>query len=110
MRPILDAPEGLVVAAGFYGRGVMTAPVAATAVESLVREMEAPFPPDPFRLDQFESPSQDFEFVSISAGTKHTMKPNRHSQNKLLCGKFLDAVKRILKGTIWIRTMILFIT
>lgn len=71
-RPIVDtpdeAPEGLVVATGFHGRGVMTAPVAATAVAALVRGEDTPFPLDPFRLDRFESRSPDFEFVSISAG------------------------------------------
>ena len=71
-RPIIDmpgdAPDGLVVATGFHGRGVMTAPVAATAVGSLVRDTEVPFPLDPFRLERFDSRSPDFEFVSISAG------------------------------------------
>lgn len=71
-RPIVDKPEdapgGLVVAAGFHGRGVMTAPVAATAVRSLITNEEAPFPLAPFALDRFDSRSDDFEFHSISAG------------------------------------------
>ena len=71
-RPIVDAPadapEGLVVATGFHGRGVMTAPVAATAVRSLLTGEEAPFPVSPFALDRFDSRSPDFEFTSISAG------------------------------------------
>jgi sarcosine oxidase subunit beta len=70
-RPIIDspskAPDGLVVATGFHGRGVMTSPVTATAVRSLVTDEEAPFPLDPFRLDRFASHSPDFEFQSISA-------------------------------------------
>lgn len=71
-RPIIDEPgegsEGLVVATGLHGRGVMTAPVAATTVGSLVRGEDAPFPLAPFRVDRFDSRSADFEFVSISAG------------------------------------------
>ena len=78
-RPIVDAPgdrpesdvaapEGLVVATGFHGRGVMTAPVAATAVRELVGGADAPFPLEPFALDRFDSRSPDFEFYSISAG------------------------------------------
>lgn len=62
-----DAPDGLVVATGFHGRGVMTAPVTATAVRSLVTDTNAPFPLDSFRVDRFESRSPDFEFQSISA-------------------------------------------
>jgi len=71
-RPIVDAPgdgpDGLVVATGFHGRGVMTAPVAATAVRSLLGGEPCPFPIDCFALDRFDSRSPDFEFESISAG------------------------------------------
>ena len=70
-RPIVDAPEeapdGLVVATGFHGRGVMIAPVAA-AVRSLADGTEPPFPLAPFELDRFDSRDPDFEFHSISAG------------------------------------------
>ena len=70
-RPILDAPsdapDGLVVATGFNGRGIMTAPVAATAVRSLLTDDEAPFPMEPFAIDRFDTRSDDFEFISISA-------------------------------------------
>lgn len=70
-RPIIDAPdegpEGLVIATGFHGRGVMTAPVAASSVRALADDTAAPFPLDGFRLDRFESRSRDFEFQSISA-------------------------------------------
>lgn len=70
-RPIIDtpsdAPNGLIVATGFHGRGVMTAPVTAMAVRSLVTDEDATFPLDPFRLDRFASHSPDFEFQSISA-------------------------------------------
>lgn len=71
-RPIIDAPadapDGLVVATGFHGRGIMTAPVAATVVRSLIDGKSVPFPTEPFALDRFDSRSRDFEFRSISAG------------------------------------------
>ncbi len=72
-RPIVDAPadapDGLVVATGFHGRGVMTAPVAATLVRALITGEDAPFPTSPFELDRFDDRSRDFEFVSISDGS-----------------------------------------
>ncbi|MFC4438973.1 MULTISPECIES: NAD(P)/FAD-dependent oxidoreductase [Natrialbaceae] len=71
-RPIVDAPDdgpdGLAVATGFHGRGVMTAPVAAALVRALVTETEPPVPTEPFELDRFDDRSSDFEFVSISDG------------------------------------------
>ncbi|MGM0397751.1 MAG: NAD(P)/FAD-dependent oxidoreductase [Halobacteriota archaeon] len=71
-RPIVDAPDdgpdGLVVATGFHGRGVMTAPVTATVARELVLDEEASIPHDPFALDRFESRSADFPFYSISSG------------------------------------------
>ncbi|WP_265108353.1 NAD(P)/FAD-dependent oxidoreductase [Halosolutus halophilus] len=71
-RPIVDAPtdgpDGLVVATGFHGRGVMTAPVAAALVRALVVDEDVPFPTAPFELDRFDDRSGDFEFVSISDG------------------------------------------
>ena len=73
-RPIVDAPDegpaGLVIATGFHGRGVMTAPVAATAVRELVGGEPAPFALSTFALDRFDSRGRDFEFVSISAGER----------------------------------------
>jgi len=71
-RPIVDAPEagpeGLLVATGFHGRGVMTAPVAATLLRSYLTGEESGLPAEVFALDRFESTSPDFEFTSISAG------------------------------------------
>ena len=71
-RPIVDAPadapDGLIVATGFNGRGVMTAPVAATAIRSLLTGEDAPFSLGTFAIDRFETRSDDFEFISISAG------------------------------------------
>lgn len=73
-RPIVDAPavgpDGLVVATGFHGRGVMTAPVAATAVRSLLAGERAPFPTDVFALDRFTDRSRDFDFFSIGRNTE----------------------------------------
>lgn len=70
-RPVVDAPpdapDGLVIATGFHGRGVMTAPVAAEAVRSLIAGVDVPFSLAPFSLDRFESRSRDFEFHSVSA-------------------------------------------
>lgn len=69
--PIIDAPatapDGLVVATGFNGRGVMLAPIAGTLTRDIVLDQD-PTLPDVFRLDRFESTSPDFEFHSISAG------------------------------------------
>lgn len=71
-RPIIDIPSdgpgGLVVATGFHGRGVMTAPVAGTLVRCLITGEAPPFPRDQFVLSRFEERSPDFEFYSISAG------------------------------------------
>lgn len=71
-RPIIDAPdagpEGLLVATGFHGRGVMTAPVAATLLRSLVTGEPTELPAEPFALSRFDSTSPEFEFTSISAG------------------------------------------
>jgi glycine/D-amino acid oxidase-like deaminating enzyme len=62
-----DVPTGLVIATGFHGRGVMTSPVAATAVRSLLTGEETPFPLSTFAYDRFDEYSTDFEFTSISA-------------------------------------------
>lgn len=71
-RPIIDgpadAPDGLVVATGFHGRGLMTAPVTATVARDLLLERPPTIPHDPFELDRFESRSADFPFYSISSG------------------------------------------
>lgn len=64
----LDAPDGLVVATGFHGRGIMTSPVAATLVRSLVTGESTRLPADEFSLSRFDSTDPDFEFRSISSG------------------------------------------
>lgn len=62
--PILDAPQdtpdGLVVATGMHGLGIMLAPVAGRAVRTLVTGEDAPFPIDPYRLSRFEDRGVDF--------------------------------------------------
>lgn len=62
-----DIPMGLVIATGFHGRGVMTSPVAAAAVRSLLTGEDAAFPLATFAHDRFEDHSREFEFTSISA-------------------------------------------
>jgi len=71
-RPIIDAPNdapaGVIVATGFHGRGVMTAPTAGALVRAHVTGEDPPVPAAPFRLSRFDIRSADFEFRSISAG------------------------------------------
>jgi len=62
-----EIPEGLIVATGFHGRGVMTAPVGAEAVRAMISGGSTQFPLSTFALDRFEEYSRDFEFVSISS-------------------------------------------
>jgi glycine/D-amino acid oxidase-like deaminating enzyme len=85
-RPIVDAPggmagdgrraseereddvaENLVLATGFHGRGVMTAPVAADAVRAMVTGEDLEVPLSTFALDRFDDYSREFEFTSISS-------------------------------------------
>lgn len=67
-RPIIDTvgPEGLVVATGFNGLGVMTSPVVGPTVRERLTGEKTPFPAETFALDRFESVSTEFEFVSTS--------------------------------------------
>lgn len=68
-RPIIDdevGPDGLVVATGFNGLGVMASPMAGGAVRSYVTGEPEPFSTDPFRLDRFDERSADFELYSTS--------------------------------------------
>lgn len=71
-RPIVDrpanGPDGLVVATGFHGRGIMTAPVTAALVRAHVAGEATDLPAGEFALSRFDSASPDFEFTSISAG------------------------------------------
>ena len=68
-RGIIDAPDqgpdGLVVAAGFHGAGIMATDSIGTTVRSLVTGEDAPFPLEPFRLDRFDTRSDDFPFATL---------------------------------------------
>ena len=63
-----DAPDGLVVATGFHGLGMMFSPVTGTAVRSLVTGEDPPFSLDGMALDRFDSRGTDFEFQPIGGG------------------------------------------
>ncbi|MFB6124817.1 MAG: NAD(P)/FAD-dependent oxidoreductase, partial [Halanaeroarchaeum sp.] len=67
--PILDAPseapDGLVVATGMHGFGIMLSPVAGAAVRAHVTGERAPFDLDPYRLDRFETRGTDFDSAYI---------------------------------------------
>ena len=67
--PVLDAPavapDGLVVATGFSGYGVMASPFAGATVRSLVTDEEPPFSTAHFSLGRFENRSADFERPSF---------------------------------------------
>ena len=76
-RPIVDAPdtgpEGLVVATGFHGRGVMTAPVVGPIVRRLLGDDvqddavsdDPDLPLEPFRLDRLGGSNADFSVPDI---------------------------------------------
>lgn len=67
--PIVDSPDegpdGLVVAAGLTGFGIMASPVVGQAVRALVAEEWAPFPLTPLRLDRFEDRGTDFTLPCV---------------------------------------------
>jgi glycine/D-amino acid oxidase-like deaminating enzyme len=67
-RPIIDSvgPDGLLVATGFNGLGVMISPVVGPTVRERVTGEAAPFPTEPFGLDRFESTATEFEYISTS--------------------------------------------
>lgn len=65
--PIVDCPlEGLVVATGFHGYGIMASPSAGRAVRSLVTGEPVPFALDPLSLDRFEETGDRFELLSLT--------------------------------------------
>lgn len=67
-RPIIDdvGPDGLVVATGFNGLGVMVSPIVGPIVRQRVTGEKAPFPAAPFALERFKSLSSEFEYISTS--------------------------------------------
>lgn len=60
-----EAPDDLVVAAGFHGAGVMATDSIGTAIRAHVTGEEAPFPLAPFRLDRFDTRDTDFPFHTM---------------------------------------------
>ena len=69
-RPILDAPdegpEGLVVATGFNGLGVMASPVVGPTVRQRLTGEGSRFPTTQFDADRFGDVDTAFEYVSTS--------------------------------------------
>jgi len=60
-----EAPDGLVVAAGFHGAGVMATDSIGTAIRARVTGEDAPFSLTPFRLDRFDTRDTDFPFSTL---------------------------------------------
>ena len=62
--PIVDAPtgapQGLIVATGTHGFGIMAAPTIGKAVRLVATDGSGPFATEPFSLDRFEDRSTDF--------------------------------------------------
>lgn len=52
-----DAPDGLVVATGLHGFGIMLAPVAGAAARAQITDESPPFPLSPYELDRFDDRS-----------------------------------------------------
>ncbi|ELY92093.1 FAD dependent oxidoreductase [Natrialba hulunbeirensis JCM 10989] len=69
-RPIIDtprdAPDGLLVATGFNGLGIMTSPVVGPTVRERLTGESASFSTDLFAADRFADVSESFEYVSTS--------------------------------------------
>ncbi|MFQ3294837.1 MAG: sarcosine oxidase subunit beta [Halobacteriales archaeon] len=69
-RPIIDAPDkgptGLLVASGFHGRGIMTAPVVGTLIRQLVADDADTIPETLFGLDRFGTVADDFGVPGIT--------------------------------------------
>jgi glycine/D-amino acid oxidase-like deaminating enzyme len=61
----VEAPNGLVVATGFNGLGIMCSPVAGELVRAFVTGDEPAVQARPFRLSRFENASTDFEFQGL---------------------------------------------
>lgn len=74
-KPIIDspsdAPDNLVVAAGFHGAGVMATKSIGAAVRSFLTDDECPFPREPHQLDRFDTRSTDFEFAPMTSWQEH---------------------------------------
>lgn len=66
-----DAPNGLVVATGFSGYGIMAAPIAGAAVRALASGSAPPFSIKHFRLSRFADRSADFDRPEFESFTAH---------------------------------------
>lgn len=67
--PILDAPatpDGLVIATGFHGYGIMSSPSAGRVVRSLVTGESCPFSIESIGIDRFETTGTDFDLISLA--------------------------------------------
>lgn len=63
-----DGPDGLVVATGLHGFGIMAGPAIGRAIRARVTGGDAPFPLDAFRLDRFDDdPDWDFPYIAENA-------------------------------------------
>jgi sarcosine oxidase, subunit beta len=69
-RPIVDrpagAPSGFVVATGFNGLGIMTAPIVGPTVRERLTGDAAPFSTEPFETDRFDAVGSTFAYTSTS--------------------------------------------
>lgn len=67
-RPIVDAvgPDGLVVATGFNGLGIVVSPVVGPVVRAILTGEPAPVPRSPFRATRFDSVDSSFALHSTS--------------------------------------------
>ncbi len=72
--PIVDAPdelpEGLVLSTGYNGLGMVSSPIAATAVRSLITGEKCPFPLEPFSYGRFDTIPEEFELYGTFEATK----------------------------------------
>ena len=68
--PIIDSPpevpDGMIIATGFHGYGIMESPIAGHAIRALVTDEDPAFPLAPYALDRFADRSPTFELVSLS--------------------------------------------
>jgi sarcosine oxidase, subunit beta len=69
-RPIIDAPrdapDGLLVATGFNGLGIMISPVIGPTIRERLTGESPSFPTDLFAANRFEDVPESFEYISTS--------------------------------------------
>ena len=75
-RPILDEVDGVFVAAGFNGLGVLASPIAAETIRSLLTGESSAFDVTPFALDRFSDHDSNFDLRTTSdVGRCHGRQP-----------------------------------